>query len=128
MLVHDHSMQRRPTIGLPELYEKATIEICVITDPILFDAIRNMFDLKTDKEVRAKIFKAVHRNLLAAETFLKHKSISNITGGFHLKLNGIRVLKHWGYLDKMKTRERMEDVLFDLGDYMQVHKCNYFKQ
>ena len=60
--------------------------------------------------------------------FLKHKSISNITGGFHLKLNGIRVLKHWGYLDKMKTRERMEDVLFDLGDYMQVHKCYYFKQ
>ena len=120
VLVHEHSMQRRPTKGLPELYQRRTIEICVITDPYLFDLIRNLFSLKTDKDVNAKIFKTVHKTLMGAETFLKHKSISKIKGGFQLKLNGIRVLKDWGHLDKMKTRKNLQDVLFDLGDYMQA--------
>jgi len=132
VLVHEHSMQRRPTKGLPELYQRRTIEICVITDPFLFDLIKNLFGLKTDKDVNAKIFKTVHKTLMGAETFLKHKSISKIKGGFQLKLNGIRVLKDWGHLDKMKTRKNLQDVLFDLGDYMQVinndwdgHKLSY---
>jgi len=132
VLVHEHSMKRRPTKGLPELYERRTIEICVITDPFLFELIGNLFNLKTDKDINAKIFKTVHKTLMGAETFLKHKSISKIKGGFQLKLNGIRVLKDWGHLDKMKTRKNLQDVLFDLGDYMQVinndwdgHKLSY---
>ena len=76
--------------------------------------------MNTDKDVNAKIFKIVHKTLMGAETFLKHKSISKIKGGFQLKLNGIRVLKDWGHLDKMKTRKNLQDVLFDLGDYMQA--------
>ena len=120
VLVHEHSMKRRPTKGLPELYQRRTIEICVITDPFLFDLIGNLFNLKTDKDINAKIFKTVHKTLMGAETFLKHKSISKIKGGFQLKLNGIRVLKDWGHLDKMKTRKNLQDVLFDLGDYMQA--------
>ena len=120
VLIHEHSMQRRPTKGLPELYQRPTIEICVITDPFLFDLVGNLFYLNTDKDVNAKIFKIVHKTLMGAETFLKHKSISKIKGGFQLKLNGIRVLKDWGHLDKMKTRKNLQDVLFDLGDYMQA--------
>ena len=125
VLVHEHSMKRRPTKGHPEVYERATIEICVITDPFLFNTVRNLFSLKTDKEVNAKIFKIVHKALVGAETFLMHKSITNKTrGGFHLKLNGIRVLKDWGYLKKMKNRKNFEDVLFDLGDYMQARQVS----
>ena len=120
VLVHEHSMKRRPTKGLPELYERRTIEICVITDPFLFDLIGKLFNLKTDKEINAKIFKTVHKTLMGAETFLKHKSISKLKDGFQLKLNGIRVLKDWGHFEKMKGRKNLQDVLFDLGDYMQA--------
>ena len=120
VLVHEHSMKRRPTKGLPELYERRTIEICVITDPFLFDLIGKLFNLKTDKEINAKIFKTVHKTLMGAETFLKHKSISKLKDGFLLKLNGIRVLKDWGHFEKMKGRKNLQDVLFDLGDYMQA--------
>ena len=122
VLVHEHSMKRRPAKGLQELYDDATIEICVITDPYLFGMIRDLFSLKTDKEVNEKIFKTVHKVLMGAETFLKHKSIREAKGGFQLKLNGIRVLKDWGHLTKMKTRKNLQDVLFDLGDYMQASK------
>ena len=125
VLVHEHSMQRRPTKGLPELYQRRTIEICVITDPFLFELIGKLFNLKTDKDINAKIFKTVHKTLMGAETFLKHKSISKLKDGFQLKLNGIRVLKDWGHLDKMKTRKNLQDVLFDLGDYMQARISIY---
>ena len=120
LLVHEHSIKKKPTKGLPELYERHTIEICVITDPFLFDLVRNLFMLKTDKEINAKIFKTVHKTLLSAETFLKHKSISKIKGGFQLKLTGIRVMKDWGPLEKMKNRTNLQDVMYDLGDYMQA--------
>ena len=123
VLVHEHSMKRKPTKGLPELYERRTIEICVITDPFLFDLIKKTFSLKTDKEVNAKIFKTVHKTLMGAETFLKHKTISKMKDGFLLKLNGIRVLKDWDHLAKMKSRKNLQDVLFDLGDYMQASTC-----
>jgi hypothetical protein len=120
VLIHEHSIQRKPTNGRPETYPNRTIEVCVITDPYLFDMIKKRFDLTTDKEVNMKIFKTVHKTLLSAETFLKHRSISRTGGGFRLKLNGIRVLKDWGHLAKMKSRKNLQDVLFDLGDYMQV--------
>lgn len=120
VLVHKHSNQRKGTKGLPELYKRRTIELCVITDPYVFELIKDVFNLKTDKEINLKIFKTVHKILLSAETFLKHSSISQTGQGFHLKLNGIRVLKKWGHLEKMKSRKNLQDILFDLGDYMQV--------
>jgi hypothetical protein len=120
VLIHEHSIKRKPTNGLPETYSYRTIEVCVITDPYMFDMIKTRFDLSSDKEVNMKIFKTIHKTLLSAETFLKHSSISRTGGGFRLKLNGIRVLKDWGHLEKMKSRKNLQDVLFDLGDYMQV--------
>ena len=116
----EHSIKKKPTKGLPELYKRHTIEICVITDPFVFELIRKLFKLKTDKEINAKIFKTVHKTLLSAETFLKHKSISKIKDGFQLKLTGIRVMKDWGPLEKMKNRTNLQDVMYDLGDYMQA--------
>ena len=62
----------------------------------------------------------VHKTLLAVETFLRHKSISKIKDGFQLKLTGIRVMKDWGPLEKMKNRTNLQDVMYDLGDYMQA--------
>ena len=119
-LVHDHSVLRKPTDGLPELYEHRTIEVCVITDPNLYEQVKELFEFKTDKEINKKIFESIQKVLLSAETFLKHSSISNKGKGFRLQLNGIRVLKDWGHFEKMKRREKLQNVLFDLGDYMQV--------
>ena len=120
IMVHDHSVKRKPTVNLTELYKSRTIELCVITDPHLFDLVKTMFDLETDREVNMKIYKEVHSTLLSTETFLKHSSISKNGGGFRFKINGVRVLKDWGHMAKMKKRENIQDVLFDLGDYMQV--------
>jgi len=131
LLVHDHTVKRQPQGQAERIYESHTIELCVITDPYLFDFIKRTFDLSTDKEVMQKIFKIVHRTLLEAQTILRHNSIS-VHGGFKIKLIGIRVLKDWGSLTKMSRREKLEDVLFDLGDYLQVvnhkwdgHKLSY---
>ena len=114
------TVTRKPTLNLPELYKNRTIELCVITDPHLFDLVKTMFDLETDREVNMKIYKEVHSILLSTETFLKHPSISKTGGGFRFQINGVRVLKDWGHLDKMKERDDMLDVLYDLGDYMEV--------
>ena len=119
-LVHDHSVLRKPTDGAPELYEHRTIEVCIITDPNFYEEVKERFELKTDKEINKKIFESVQKVLLSAETFLKHSSISNTGKGFRLQLNGIRVLKEWGDFEKMKKREKLQEVMFDLGDYMQV--------
>ena len=124
ILVHDHTVLKKDTDDLPELYKHRTIELCVITDPYLYDLIKELFNFETDKQVNNKIFKVVHKTLLSAETFLKHSSISSKGKGFRFQLNGIRVLKDWGHMDKMKSRKNLQDVLFDLGDYMQVYSIH----
>jgi len=110
---------RSPRGNAKKVYETHTIELCVLTDPYLFDFIQTEFNLKTDEQVMQKIFKTVHRTLIEAQTFLRHSSISS-HGGFKIKLNGIRVLKTWGSLTKMSKRKSLQKVLFDLGDYLQV--------
>ena len=120
ILVHEHSVRRISRKKDPaHHYSAHTIEVCIITDPYLYsqvqvyihDAvtwvtqyflIQRMFHLKTDRAVNMKIYQTVHKTLVSAETFLKHKSISS-KGGFIIKLNGIRVLKVGGQDNIHKT-------------------------
>eukprot|EP00091_Calanus_sinicus_P016504 TRINITY_DN35902_c0_g1_i1.p1 TRINITY_DN35902_c0_g1~~TRINITY_DN35902_c0_g1_i1.p1 ORF type:complete len:134 (+),score=18.53 TRINITY_DN35902_c0_g1_i1:3-404(+) len=99
ILVHDHSVKRLPSGKAKKIYETHTIEICVITDPYLWNWIQTNFELESDEEVTQKIFHAVHRTLVESETFLRHSSISS-HGGFKIKLNGIRVLKDWDHFPR----------------------------
>ena len=120
ILVHEHTIMRNYSKPPPSVYKERTIEACVITDPYLYQYIQDIFGLKEEKEVNLKIFQVVHKTLVMAEPYLRHKSISKVPGGFRLRLNGIRVLKDWGFLKKMDDRDNLQNVMFDLGDFMQV--------
>jgi len=119
ILVLDHSIKRKPHRSSEKTYRSHTIELCIVTDPYLYQWMKKTFKLADDEEVTNRIFKTVHRILVEAQTYLKHSSISQF-GGFKIKLNGIRILKDWGHLSKMSERSNLQDVLFDLGDYLQV--------
>ena len=82
-------VKKEPRGDIPDTFSQQTIELCVITDPVLFNLVQETFNLERDVEIVEKLFSLVHGTLLQAQTFLRHSSISS-AGGFNLLLNGIR--------------------------------------
>jgi len=105
----------------PIEYEERTIELAVITDPLLFNKAQEVFfeGNGSDEDVIIKIYSLVHEMLVSAQAFLLHPTISS-RGGFRLRLTGIQVLKDWTHFHKMSRRKHLISVLHDLANYLKV--------
>jgi len=106
-----------------ENYKTNTIEIAVITDPVLYQMIKERIN-GTDDEVVKRLYNIVHEVLISVQAFLLHPSISKY-GGIRLQLNGLKIMKEWGYFKKMSERNEIRYVLHDLGNYLKMINHNW---
>lgn len=87
--------------NLKKIYNSKTLEVGVVVDPDMYlaakaavEADRDSSKNKIDNQIERKIVSQVKQLLTRAEAFLQHKTISS-SGGFSVKLNGIKIFQTW---------------------------------